>query len=281
MGPVLFLMLHAAAPPPVYLNHFYAVLDSAVYRKIEGNTELQDRFAVFERRTTTRTDRSYTGIYFYGESTYFELFDREGRGLGNSTVAGVAFGTDRAGDAEAILDDWKAAGLKPDEMPVTRGFEGRQIPWFHMFGAQPRAGNSAIDFWSMEYDPRFLKQWNPGLPPSAGLRRADILARYAAALQLDPSRKWMKDVTGLRIALDPADAARLAAEAGRLGWQVTPNSLRGPGIDIEFEPATPTARGIREVRFSLRGAPPKPIVYRFSSTCVLTLRPDATATWAF
>jgi hypothetical protein len=278
---LLLLCCAAGAAPPVYLNHFYVVLDAPTYRKIDGNTGMQDRFAVFERRSTTRTDISYTGIYFYGDSTYFELFDRAGRGKETQTVGGIAFGVDRPGDAEQLLDAWKDAGLKPFDMLVTRGEGGKQLPWFRMFATRPRSASAAVDYWSMEYDPQFLALWHPESKTQPGVRRADILARYAAFLNQKPETKWMKDVTAIRVALDPGDAELLTAEAVKLGWTSSGGTLTGSGISIEIEPATAASRGIRQVRFSLRGAPPKPITYTFSPTCVLTLNTDATAVWNF
>ena len=61
--------------PPVFLNHLYTVLDTATYKAIEADPFWRTQFAPSERRTTVRTDETYTGLYFYGVNTYFEIFD--------------------------------------------------------------------------------------------------------------------------------------------------------------------------------------------------------------
>src|SRR5262245_32751029 len=79
----------------VPLNHFFLVLDSQTYKDIENSEFLKNEFAVFEKRTTVRTDQTYTGIYYYGTNTYFEFFDvnqKEGSKVGDSAIA---FGTDQ------------------------------------------------------------------------------------------------------------------------------------------------------------------------------------------
>src|SRR5918998_6248173 len=64
-----------AKRPPVFLNHFFVVVDSATYKDVERSAFLRQEFAVTERRTTVRNDVSYTALYFYGVNTYFEFFD--------------------------------------------------------------------------------------------------------------------------------------------------------------------------------------------------------------
>ena len=56
---------------PVFLNHFYIVVDSATYKEIEQSPFLHQEFAATERRTTVRKDMSYTGLYVYDANTYF------------------------------------------------------------------------------------------------------------------------------------------------------------------------------------------------------------------
>jgi hypothetical protein len=73
--------------PSVPLNHFYVVLDSATYKAIEQSPFLRKEFAVNEQRTTTRTDISYTGVYFYGTNTWplpYSLDSRYNLGKFNS-----------------------------------------------------------------------------------------------------------------------------------------------------------------------------------------------------
>lgn len=54
---------------PVFLNHFYVVLDS------RGRYVFTKAFCPNETRTAVRADATYTGLYFYGIHTYSEVFD--------------------------------------------------------------------------------------------------------------------------------------------------------------------------------------------------------------
>src|ERR1043166_8884463 len=105
----------AAAALVVFLNHFFVVLDHDTYAAIDANAFLTREFAPFERRTTVRNDRSYTGVYFYGTNTYFEFFDATTQ----KGTAGIAFSPEMPGAIEA-------------EVPslITRKLGDAQAPWF-------------------------------------------------------------------------------------------------------------------------------------------------------
>src|ERR1022692_1746348 len=96
-GPLLPWVKMGKLPAPG-LNHFYVILDHDTFTAIEQNAFLKEQFAVFEKRTTVRTDRTYTGIYFYGHQTYFEMLDATTADP-NLGHGGMAFGND--GDAAA------------------------------------------------------------------------------------------------------------------------------------------------------------------------------------
>ncbi|MEZ0314816.1 MAG: DUF5829 family protein, partial [Myxococcota bacterium] len=82
----------AGALAALNLNHFYVTLDTATYAAIRDSKLLKEQFGVFEERTTKRGDITYTGIYFYGDQTYFEIFNPDGKA--NPASNGIAFGVD-------------------------------------------------------------------------------------------------------------------------------------------------------------------------------------------
>ena len=143
---------------PIPLNHFLTVLDSATYRAIREDPFLRKEFAVTEERTTTRTDISYTGLYFYGHNTYFEFFDEARQPLGKRGDSALAFGVDQAGTLEPI--ETRLASEFSVGPVITREFGGRQVPWFYM-GVPKLFPESGFRIWIMEYHPRFLTEWNP------------------------------------------------------------------------------------------------------------------------
>ena len=95
-----------APPAPVYLNHLYVVPTPETYKAVAENDFLEKNFGAFESRTTTRADKTYTGLYFYGEHTYFELLEPPKDGKAPETFSGVAFGAETPGQ---ICKRWQRA----------------------------------------------------------------------------------------------------------------------------------------------------------------------------
>jgi hypothetical protein len=85
---------------PVGLNHFFVVLGSESYQAIEASEFVTAEFSPFEYRATVRNDRSYAGLYFYGENTYFEIFDEKTRGPDSRGFSMLALGVDNVGGGE-------------------------------------------------------------------------------------------------------------------------------------------------------------------------------------
>src|SRR5215213_2768898 len=113
-----------AKRPPVFLNHFFIVVDSATYRDIEQSAFMRREFAATERRTTVRNDMSYTALYFYGVNTYFEFFDASAQG--RFTGSGLALGPDQAGALQVIGKEL-APEISVAREPVTREYDGKQV----------------------------------------------------------------------------------------------------------------------------------------------------------
>jgi Family of unknown function (DUF5829) len=269
----------------VPLNHFFVVVDSATYADIEKSELLRKEFAPSEQRTTVRTDITYTGTYFYGVNTYFEFFDagkESGRQMGS---AGVAFGVDESGALQTLK-----ARLSPDfqinQRPVTREFRGKQVPWFMMMSPGNVSSNFALSTWVMEYDPRFLLEWNPEPDgDNRGVSRKQLLRRYAAVLKDAPARPILQDVTGLTLALDKNTAAGFGKLCRSFGYKSRAEGdstiLEGPDITLRLIAETGTARGITEMRLRVARAPEKQRAFRFGPKSVLTFHGDGTATWSF
>src|SRR5580658_2750188 len=173
-APLLLGFTMTTSPAPG-LNHFYVILDHDTFAAIEQNAFLKEQFAVFEKRTTVRTDKTYTGIYFYGHETYFEMLDAATADL-SLGHAGMAFGDDAPGGTSPISD------AKP--LLVTRGWNGTQVPWFFMTSQPLKQGDEqGFATWFMQYHPDFLAKWHPeARPTAASISRAAILERYKAVL---------------------------------------------------------------------------------------------------
>jgi hypothetical protein len=238
------------------LNHFYLVVDHETYTAIEANSFLKSDFAAFEKRTTVRTDQTYTAIYFYGTHTYFELFDASSgqRKLGDT---GIAFGVD-------------TAIAKPSkEQLITREWQGVQLPWFYTLSTYEESG---IRTWLMQYHPDFLAKWHPGLSdPHTGLSREAQLRRYKAVLPQTPADPMLEDVAGITLACSAQQRNSIQQ------WLRTIDSR----FPLQFAMSTEAEKGIREVHFKLRRAPAKTVELRFGAKSVLSLQPDGAGIWRF
>ena len=89
------------------LNHVFVVLDGATYQGILGSDFLRKEFASFEQRTTVAGDGlEWTGLYFYGASTYVEFFAPEA--IDNPIgFAGFAYGVDHPAQLEWVERQWE------------------------------------------------------------------------------------------------------------------------------------------------------------------------------
>jgi len=256
------------------------VTDASTYREAQASTFMTRDFAPFEKRTTVRNDTTYTGIYFYGRHSYFELFDPGAQGPEGSS--GLAFGVETPGASAEVKALWAKAAGGADGGPVTRRTEAAEVPWFEMTypqGGRPGTANAPVlRLWLMEYASDFLARWYPELTAARSISRADVLDRYVARIG-EASRRdafLMKDVTTLTLALPAEDRERLRAPLRAVGYAVREEKgttvCTGPDVRLRIVPPTGAARGVVEVEFSLqsRAAPVK----RRLGNAVMTVEGD-------
>jgi Family of unknown function (DUF5829) len=252
-------------PPPaqpdsvakVFLNHFYAVLDSPTGKAVEQDLFLRKHFAVNEKRTTTNAEMTYTGLYFYGVNTYFEFFDIADSPQHRVGDCGIAFGVDQPGAIRA-LQGRLGPSLESSLTSVTRLYQGKQIPWFLMATPRSLPYESELSSWVMEYQPEFLTTWNPQpRGTNQGISRREILRRYADVLEPVHAPR-LEDVIALTVAADPSGTNSLSQFCLQLGYQIEREvdgdiALHGPDFILRLIPATEGVRGIREIKMRTRG----------------------------
>ncbi len=247
--------------PPVFLNHLYRVLDTETFRAAEASEYLRTQFAPFERRTTKSGDDQWTGLYYYGESTYFEFLQadpKRDRPVGQS---GVAFGIEEKGGSAAVRKALDTLGLGDAKtVERTRETAGKMVPWFKMTGFEPT--DPILVSWVMEYSPSFLKEWHPELRPGvSGIARKPVLERYQAkaALTVPPKDPLFKNVMAFRLALEPARAESFGRELAALGFRREAkgdgSSWIGPDVRIDVVPAAGERRGIVAIDMALTRKP--------------------------
>jgi len=286
-----FCLVALAAPapvrlPPVYLNHVYRVLDRETFEAAEHSGYLRTEFAQFERRSTKSGTDSWSGLYFYGEHTYFEFLQADPGRDRPVGACGIGLGIEEPGASAAVHSALETAGqgsvttmVRPRETP------GGPVPWFRMTGLEPK--DPGLVTFVMEYDPEFLKQWNPDILPSlSGISRSAVLERYRAkaAREAPAPGALLQDITGVTLALTPDQANLLAAELSALGYRnekvAGRNDWVGPDVRFSVVPASEGASGITALEMSLnrRRLDPKVVAL---GRARLEVRPSGTATLTF
>ena len=253
-----------AANPAVVLNHFFVVVDAASYAAARSSPFLTREFAPFEARTTVRNDTSYTGIYWYGRRTYFELFEPGSQGP--QGASGLALGVEEPGASAGVRRRWQEALGAAGGGPVTRKTETDEPPWFEMTFGREIPG---LRVFLMEYHPEFLVRWYGELTKARSITRADVLDRYVAKIGQTERRDkaLMQDVVGLEIALAPPDRETLVKQLRAVSWLaqdeadvvvcsgpesvrlrlVTPKNGRTGIVAVDFSLQHPAARASHHV----------------------------------
>jgi Family of unknown function (DUF5829) len=273
---------------PVYLNHFFFVLDAETYKQIKESKFLQEEFAAFEHRTTVRADITYTGIYFYGTHTYFEFFEPGGYSRAEG-AGGIASGVEAPGAGDKVRRRLESYTKAPAwKNPVTRRVGDKDLPWFHMITVAYKDSPARLTTWLMEYHEEFLNNWYPELSPkSRGITREEILERYVAKLGDQEKRKgkYLDDVIEMTLALGEAEKELFIKEREAFGYKITGDEKRtvceGPGVRYAIIAAANSPGAIASIKVSLRRDKNGQKVYRFGSRSVLQFNDDRTATWSF
>ena len=254
-----------AFKPEVHLNHAFIVPDAKTYDAIR-NSDFVKQFAVWEERTTHRKDITYTGFYLYGRHTYFEFLKPDERNpVGASKIA---FGVDRSGDLDLLQKRAEAAGIKTEIKTITRAFNGKDVDWFRSLEEKDEK-DSPLSVWTLEYVPTFLHQWDPPMVELGGVRREDVLQRYAQVVKQWPIKKPMVDIIGISIEMPEAEIAESLEECASLGLATerkenTASCSTGDQLIYITAGAKP---GITSVQFRLSG-PVHPVEYKIGTTHV-------------
>jgi hypothetical protein len=271
--------------PPVYLNHFFVVLNSQEFAAVRNSPFMSREFSAFEERTTSSQNQTWSGLYYYGNHTYFEFLpvgSLDGQKLRDCSIA---FGVDHEGDSAAVASRLKNEFEIPvDASVIYRGEE--KIPWFHLLLPRRSIPVPWFETWVMEYHNDFLGRWNPTLPPaSKSISRETILARYKASVIAQPSNtpQIFEDVESILVALPPEDMSRFKKWLGVLGFLSKVAGDRtdfvGPDITVSVIPVEGSRKGILEATFKL--SRPLERMLRFGDRCVLRPVNGKRAKWTF
>ncbi|MGI8673344.1 MAG: DUF5829 family protein [Luteitalea sp.] len=247
---------------PLRLNHLYRVVDAETFAAARDSAWLREVFAPSELRTTTRPDWAYTGLYWYGTATYFELFEAGAQGPAGST--GVAFAVETAGATAPLAAHWRQTfGAASSRIVVRPIGDEAPVPWFQMTHAEPDRLDR-LHLWAMEYHADFLAAWHASETMARGITRAEVLERYTRVVD-GPVDPLLDDVLGVTLALtaderdffarhlaafDESSAPAVAHGVGHAPADV----VQGDGITFALADATAASRGVQEIVCRLRRA---------------------------
>jgi hypothetical protein len=250
---------HAARPAPVFLNHLYAVVDDETYAALRASTFLRETFAVGEERETVRPDLTYSGLYVYGQRTYFEFLPvTPAAGLAEGGT-GLALGMEAEGGLDALARALTESGVRSQLVPISRRLGDESVPWFRLLGVEMPA--APLTVFVLEYDPLFLTRWHADLPPQSAAPRARsaVLERYAASLGRSPLRSEapLLDVVEVELRLGEAERERLLAVSAAAGHEVEAAAdtwtIHAPELTLVVRPSPADgAGGVSAFTTSLR-----------------------------
>lgn len=269
-------------PVDVFLNHVYVVVDSSTYEDIASSKFIMHEFADFIQATSsTDDDESWTGTYLSGEQTYLEILNASQRSNSNASFCGLGFCTEEVGDIENLkylMQDQIDCNV--DLVLKKRKSADTVFPWFRQIVCEKFKQNYVLDTWILEYDENYLKNMLPdGTSEDWGITRKHYNKRY-----FDESR-YLKDVTGVTLALDRKNYDALVKKFQIFGYDVVKDGVRtlckGQGIEYELVPAALSQIGVQKIKFSLLKAKEGEKLYQFGEDSKLIFYDGLTAEWIF
>ncbi len=245
---------------PVYLNHFYVVVNQETYDAIKDSHFLSSQFAVFEERTTSSTiQQSWSGLYLYGANTYFEFLLAGSLGGMRTGDCGIGFGNDKEEDQEALGSRIaEHANVECTSYLMNRAIDGEHVPWFFVIEPTKTEKLPWFDVWTMQYHPEFLLKWHGDLHPrNGGVTRKAVLERYKAKIlgeDVAPCRQFA-DITKLTLALPKKELTMLSAWLQALGYRRQEGGpdivFAGPDVVFHLRPESKGQRGIVAAHLSV------------------------------
>ena len=279
---------NSATLPKVYLSHLALKVNEKTYADIEQSEFLQREFTWFEQRSTISDEGrgSWTGVYLYGENSYFEFLSPPE--IGDMWLPGLAFGVDESGNCQIVHERLKKGldtevwyGLR------TRKYNDEYVPWFYQTSIV-RNPIPRLVTWVMEFHGDFLKVWHPELLPELeGMTRHQILERYCANVgrKTPQEERYFKDIYEVTVALGPEEADLLAQEVEIYGYKVRNKGqdliCEGPDFHLIVVPPDSQSGGIREFRMSLHRDKEGQKEYQFGDQAKLTFNGNRRAVWTF
>jgi hypothetical protein len=271
---VIVATLFAQTIPPVYFNHVTVYLPSAAYRAIEQSSFLRNVFSKFEEQTVQRDGGtwSYTGVYLFGQHTYFEFFEAGQQVLPGGTIptpAGLI-------GFNMWLDDRKNLPLFSDRFAAESGSAMEIVT--------TRNGTNQPAYDSVSRKGPFTRPAGvralcalKGYYPDGITREKRLEDRYL------PGRD-LRDITAFTLTVNDGDRDRLLQAFRAYSYAIQAEGEKriasGPGIVIALVPLKPGEPRRLAVDLSVNRAAASEQDYKFEDTSELRVE-GSTAKWTF
>jgi len=240
-------------------NHLFLSVNALTYQEIVTSDFLRNEFAVSETRTTVRVDYpdGYSGLYFYGDETYFEFFDAENSAFSLASF-GIASGFEKKGQVEKVKKQIDATS-SPYSYVVDRAVDDKKIDWFTALISNTKKGHGNASVWAMEYKDTFIKSWlGYSSELDGSILQSDVLKSYAIKLRQTKLRQkaLMKDIISIDVAMEDQHLQGYADQFVALGWKMTDKGdckmLTSRNTDVQLCPVSKERGvGIYKIGFSL------------------------------
>jgi len=258
----------------VLFNHLFLSTDPVTYEAILKSDFLRSEFAVSETRTTVRNDYpdGYSGLYFYGQETYFEFFDAANTIFPLSSF-GIASGLETKGQIEQVNDELNKFDVAVIN-PVVRQVDGEAVPWFSAVVGASSAKFKGAMVWAMEYDDEFIQKWlGYSSALDGSILQRDLLTSYAIKLKQEElhQRALMKDITGIDVRIEQQFLEAYRDQLKASGWKAKTHGdcthLTSRTTNVTLCPKSETEpSGIYKMTFSLKREHSGPKEMHFGSS---------------
>jgi len=265
--------------PEVWLNHVLRTVPPGTYQAIRESSFLRNVFAGSEERETSAdSGDTWTGLYFYGEHSYFEFFMPEPGEP--SEGSGIAFSVERTGELRqlgAILASATSRDVAIQSKRRVRGSE--RVPWASFLFIGSDDPDSVFGPWVMEIDPDYHRLWYSEESP-----QTDGVSRWHQNAKRYDADRLLKDLVGVTAALtrDEADCLVRDLRVCGYGFSQSEGALvgSGPGCSIRIIEPGQAVHGVTQADFELNRAMDAGEARRIGDTTLLFLG-GLSAAWTF
>jgi hypothetical protein len=264
----------AQALPPIYFNHVTIFVPPAAYDALRQSSFLRDQFSAFQEQTVQRDGGkwSYTGIYLFGQHTFFEFFKagNEQPRFGTSIPGQLVFNMWIDDRTQLQLFQERLAAEQHVDLTITTTRNAQNQPSFDKVVSKDAPFGS----------------FGPGMHVDTSLKGyyPDGITREKRLQDVFLAQRQLQDITGITLTVDETERDRLIkqfrAYSYNLHTEGTKQVATGPGITFTLLTAKAHEPRTLSVAFSVTKTTTGEQTYNLGDAGEIRLHGD-TGNWAF